>query len=255
MLSQEDIAGRPALVINRAGTLPLALICEHASHYIPRGFNNLGLRKEAKKSHAAWDIGAFAISQLLSEKLNAPLVASGVSRLVYDCNRPPDASDAMPSATELVDIPGNHFLSKRERQERLQSYYEPFRLAVSKLMAKGMKALVTVHSFTPIFHREYRTVELGVLYDTDTRLADAMMEHAFTETNLETRRNEPYGPDHGVMHTIRDHGIENGVPNVMLEIRNDLLVPASKHEEIAQNLARLIAVSLRDLDFDLPEED
>ncbi len=37
------------------------------------------------------------------------------------------------------------------------------------------------------------------------------------------QRNAPYGPEHGVTHTLKEHGIANGHMNVMLEIRNDLI--------------------------------
>lgn len=250
MLLQEDIAGKPAVLINGTGSTPLAVVCEHASNFIPAQFDALGLSNDACESHVAWDPGAFDVAQRIAEGLNAPLVASGVSRLVYDCNRPPSAPDAMPEKSELFDIPGNAKLSQEERQNRAKMYYEPFRNALSALVAKGMKAIVTVHSFTPIYHGNHRAVELGVLHDTDTRLADAMLFHAQDNTKLLTLRNEPYGPGHGVTHTLKVHGIENEVPNVMLEIRNDLLETAQQREEISQMLLGLLTKSLADIGFD-----
>lgn len=254
MLLQEDIAGRPAVLINGTGSTPLAVVCEHASHFIPAQFNALGLTGDACESHAAWDPGAFDIAQRIAEGLNAPLVVSGVSRLVYDCNRPPSAPDAMPEKSELFDIPGNTKLSQEERHSRTQTYYEPFRETLSSLVANGMKAIITVHSFTPVYHGNHRAVELGVLHDTDTRLADAMLFHAQEDSKLLTLRNEPYGPGHGVTHTLKTHGIENEVPNVMLEIRNDLLETVQQREEISHMLLRLLTKSLADIGFDAPLE-
>lgn len=254
MLRLEQIDGRPAVVVNGKGTTPLAFVCEHASHFIPETFEGLGLTENACKSHVAWDPGAFDVAQIMAQGLNAPLVVSGVSRLVYDCNRPPEAPDAMPAKSELFDIPGNSDLTQDQRAARTQDYYAPFCTALSDILDKDIEALVTVHSFTPVYHGKNRAVELGILHDNDTRLADAMLAHAPNETSLLTERNEPYGPEHGVTHTLKVHGINNGIANVMLEIRNDLLETPEQRLEIAQMLLQILRKSLDDIGFSAPRE-
>ena len=92
------------MVKNTNGSSSIVIVCEHASSDIPASFNSLGVSQEARKSHAAWDPGALAVAIRLSEQLDAALIAGAVSRLVYDCNRPPDAPDAMPSKSEIFDI-------------------------------------------------------------------------------------------------------------------------------------------------------
>lgn len=72
--------------INPKGKTPIVLICEHASKYIPKKLNGLGMSAEGLDSHAAWDIGAYELACNISELIDAPLVAARVSRLVYDCN-------------------------------------------------------------------------------------------------------------------------------------------------------------------------
>ncbi|WP_380056658.1 N-formylglutamate amidohydrolase [Falsihalocynthiibacter sp. SS001] len=253
MLRLEEIDGKPAVVINDAGSAPLAVVCEHASRFIPEKFEGLGLTDAARNSHAAWDPGAFNVAQILAIELNAPLIASGISRLVYDCNRPPEAPDAMPAKSELFEIPGNTDLSPEARDSRTTAYYEPFRDAVAARMS-GTRALITVHSFTPTYYGEPRAVELGILHDTDTRLADAMLKHAPDETEMLTLRNEPYGPQHGVTHTLKVHGIENGIANVMLEIRNDLLNTAEQQKDVAHMLLRILKKSLADIGISVSEE-
>ena len=79
-----------AELINPMGKAPAVLICEHASNVIPNSLDNLGLNAEDKVSHVAWDIGAYNMSRRMSELLDAPLIASKISRLVYDCNRAPE---------------------------------------------------------------------------------------------------------------------------------------------------------------------
>ena len=116
ILSNED--GPAVEVVNPDGTAAICLVCEHASSAIPRSLGILGLNEMARKSHAAWDPGAALLARKLAASLDAPLVLGRVSRLVHDCNRPPDRADAMPSRTEEIDIPGNRDLSDDEKAAR-----------------------------------------------------------------------------------------------------------------------------------------
>src|SRR6056297_413365 len=96
-MSEADVQAndRPVEVVNSAGASSVVFVCEHASKHIPASLNNLGLGREARESHAAWDPGAMGIARRLAEGFDAALVVGTVSRLVYDCNRPPEAPDAM----------------------------------------------------------------------------------------------------------------------------------------------------------------
>jgi len=190
-----------------------------------------------------------AVATHLSALLDARLVAGTVSRLVYDCNRPPEADDAMPAHSELFDIPGNANLDDTERAHRSQTIYAPFRAALeaSLTQAPQPRALVTVHSFTPVYMGKPRAVELGILHDEDSRLADEMLRLAPRFMEMDVQRNAPYGPENGVTHTLRLHGIKNGILNVMLEIRNDLIATADQQRNVAGRIARLLSDSLTSL--------
>lgn len=246
--------GAVARLDNGGGRAPLLLVCEHASNRIPAEFGGLGLDAEVRSSHVAWDPGALAVAEALSRRLDAPLVYSTVSRLVYDCNRPPDAPDAMPARSEVFDIPGNAGLDTAERARRTRLYYEPFRKLLAETLAQGRRAMVTVHSFTPVYMGRRRDVELGVLHDSDSRLADAILELAPRFCPLEARRNAPYGPRDGVTHSLREHALPAGIPNVMLEIRNDLIASPQAQQQVAASLAPLITAALAGLDRSFSQE-
>ena len=117
ILSVDD--GPAAEVVNPNGRAPVCLVCEHASAAIPSSLGALGLADADRYSHAVWDIGAEELARTLSRRLDAPLVLARVSRLVYDCNRPPEREDAMPARTETIDIPGNRDLTPAERKTLL----------------------------------------------------------------------------------------------------------------------------------------
>ena len=242
-----ELTGRSAVsLLNANGAGQVVIVCEHASHYIPAEFSNLGLSEEVRTSHIAWDPGAALVSEHLSRSFDAPFVRGEVSRLIYDCNRPPEAESAMPARSELFDVPGNAKIDQAERDRRTAAVYVPFTRCVEDVMVKAgpEAALVTIHSFVPVYHGKPRAVELGILHDADSRLADAMLAAAPKHTQMNTQRNEPYGPEDGVTHTLKLHGLPNGVPNVMIEIRNDLVATPEACAQVAGMLHDLISEAL-----------
>lgn len=254
MLLRSDILtsadGNAVAVENSAASGPVVLICEHASRRLPERAGDLGLPTDALESHIAWDPGALAVSRLLSEKLDAVLVHQRFSRLIYDCNRPPEAPGAMPEKSEIYDIPGNIGLGVAERYARTAALYVPFHDTISTILAQRAAAsrqsvVVTVHSFTPIYFGKPRAVEIGILHDTDSRLADGMLQAA-EGGPYRVERNSPYGPEDGVTHSLRLHALPHGHLNVMIEVRNDLIAENNGQGVVADYLAVLIRHAIAD---------
>lgn len=240
-------------VLNPQGRGAALILCEHASNKIPERYQGLGLSESDQQSHAAWDPGARDVALGLMRALDAPLIASTVSRLVYDCNRPPEAASAMPEQSEYITVPGNRDLSAAARDERVQTIYTPFCTAVRDMIAARKAAglvphLITIHSFTPVYYGKPRDCEIGILHDNDSRLADAMLAEAHQLPTRVIRRNDPYGPDDGVTHSLKLHGIARGLPNVMIEIRNDLLVGEEAQAAIVGALLTLLRPAMATLD-------
>ncbi|MFP7569491.1 N-formylglutamate amidohydrolase [Marivita sp. S2033] len=236
--------GPAAEVINPDGTAPICLVCEHASAFFPASVNHLGVAPEHRESHAAWDIGGRDLAVALADRLDAPLVASRVSRLVYDCNRPPSATAAIPEKSEAIDVPGNLNLTETERAARICEVYDPFRNLLRATLDgfATPPALVTVHSFTPVWFGEPRDVELGLLHDSDDTLALAMLRAA--PEDLDARLNAPYSVTDGVTHTLREHGIARGLQNVMIEVRNDLISDPAGVSRFATLLSDMLTRAL-----------
>ncbi len=241
--------GSPALVVNGNGSCPAVVICEHASRHIPDSLNGLGLGETDLRSHIAWDIGAEAVSRRLAELLDAPLIVQRYSRLVYDCNRPSTSLAAMPAISETTRVPGNVALTSADRAQRINEIYEPFHNKVSeiinRLVASGTPpAIITVHTFTRTYKGVPRSVDLGVLHDTDSRLADTILGLCEQESGFDARRNEPYGPADGVTHTLVRHCLAAGLRNVMFEVRNDLVADETGQQAWASTLHRLLSQAL-----------
>lgn len=64
----------PYRLLNPEGRSPVVLVCEHASRHIPLELQRLGLDQAAAEEHIAWDIGALALAEELSRRLDAPLL-------------------------------------------------------------------------------------------------------------------------------------------------------------------------------------
>lgn len=239
----------PVRVLNPHGRGRAVLICEHASPMIPASLNGLGLTAQARQSHVAWDIGARDLALELMAELDAPLVAARISRLVYDCNRPPEAADACPAQSERFAIPGNAGLDAADRHRRVAEVYRPFADAVAATLERhpGRPALITVHSFTPVYNGLARAVEMGVLHDADDRLARALLMLAREQTPLRCEMNQPYSAGDGVTHTLRTHAGARGLANVMIEMRNDLIDTPEGVARVAALLAPVLRQAMAEV--------
>lgn len=235
---------------NRAARGPFLIVCEHASNHFPAAFGALGLAPDVQKAHVAWDPGALGLARGLAKALDAPLVSAGISRLIYDLNRPPHAPGAMAERSEVYDVPGNARLSATERRRRTEAVYLPFHAALHAEIARRLAAgrppvIVTVHSFTPVYFGARREVELGIIHDADPTFATAVLAEAHARTGLLCRLNEPYSAADGVTHTLRLQATPYGLHHVMLEIRNDLLADDLAVTAMADGLAPVLTAALQ----------
>ena len=237
--------GEAAIVISRSAVSPYVIVCEHAGFAIPGALGNLGLSASELQSHVAWDPGAAAVAEMLADNLSGTLVKQRYSRLVYDCNRPPSSPDAMRDLSEDTIIAGNQNLSDEEKHWRTQNIYEAFHASVAEqLNRRTNPVMITVHSFTPVYKGVYRDVDVGILHDEDARLGDSMLAVAQFDEGVLVRRNEPYGPQDEVTHTLVKHGQGGKVLNVMIEIKNTLIADEKSQRHYAGQLAETIKTAV-----------
>jgi predicted N-formylglutamate amidohydrolase len=97
-------------IVNAGGRSNAVLVCDHASHRVPERLGTLGLDPLVLAEHISWDRGAADVARRLSAHLDAPLVLSGYSRLVIDCNRPLCNAQSIAERSTGVFIPGNRAL-------------------------------------------------------------------------------------------------------------------------------------------------
>src|SRR5690606_39586651 len=82
--------------------------------------------------HIGWDIGIAGVARQLASLLDAWTVLQPYSRLVIDCNRPPDSPTSIVATSDGTDVPANAALSPAQRQARLQSIFMPYHACISQ---------------------------------------------------------------------------------------------------------------------------
>ena len=218
------------------------VVCDHASNRIPRRLNGLGLSHAELASHIAWDPGAAEVAKRLAGLLGAPLVASGYSRLVVDCNRPLASEESMPLSSDGVAIPGNRSINAADRARRTAALFHPYHRAIAGVLDRRAAAgqpslLLSIHSFTPVMNGTLRPWQVGFAYGRDGRLARHLLDAFARQTEVVVGHNQPYRVDDLFDYTLPVHGEQRGEAHVLIEIRQDLLTTAAECDGWAERLA------------------
>ncbi len=221
--------------------------CDHAANTVPVWINggDLGIGAGDMARHIAYDVGAAGVARALAGRLGAPAVLCGFSRLVIDPNRAENDPTLVMKLSDGAIIPANRHVDAAERERRLNAFYRPYHRAVAEaLAARHSPVMVAVHSFTPqLAGRAPRPWHVGLLYGDDTRLALPLLERLRAEPDLCVGANEPYS-GHLEGDSINRHAIRNGHPNVMIEIRNDLIATGARQAAWAARLAPMLKDAL-----------
>ncbi len=210
----------------RVAPSALLFVCDHASNALPETYGSLGLDAGAADTHIAYDIGAAAVTRALAESFQAPAILARWSRLLIDLNRGADDPTLVMKLSDGRIVPGNRDVGEEERQNRIRRYYRPYHDAIEREIALARAAgitpvLVSMHSFTPVWKGTRRPWDVGVLWDRDGRLAKPLLA-ALARAGFVTGDNEPYsGELEG--DCMFQHGTQNGLPHVLIEIRQDLI--------------------------------
>jgi predicted N-formylglutamate amidohydrolase len=242
LLESPDVP--PVCEDNTAGSSPFLLTCDHYGRALPRRLGDLGLPAGELERHIAWDVGIAGVADALANHLGAHLIAQRYSRLVIDCNRPPEAPSSIPRLSEATAIPGNADLSREAAQARRQAIFDPYHRCIAEVIDQRLRdgvptVLVALHSFTPVYHGVARPWHIGTLYHRDTRLPPLLLKGLRAEPGLVVGDNEPYAVDDDTDYTIPVHGEKRGLINTGIEIRQDLITEPAGQREWADRLARI----------------
>jgi predicted N-formylglutamate amidohydrolase len=231
----------PFELVNAAATRPILLVCDHASRAIPRSLATLGLDAEALSKHIAWDIGAADLTLRLADRLDAPAVLAGYSRLIIDLNRQPGDPQSILGVSDGVVISGNLGLAAEEQEARAEAFHWPYHHAVDQAFARLRRSgpeplFFSVHTFTPSLGGEDRYWDMGVLWNRDPRIAVPLVEILREREGLHVGDNQPYSGKE-IAYTLNLHAGSAGLAHCAVEICQDHCESAAKLDEFADLLA------------------
>lgn len=231
----------PVEEIAANGDSPTALVCEHAGCRVPTKLKHLGLSQKNLHDHIGWDIGAAAVTRDLAARLGAPAVLQRYSRLIIDCNRPPEAPDSIPAISHGIAVPANQNLGSEERQQRLGAVFEPFDAALQAQLSRGCRFAFSIHSFTPNPGDQRRPWDIGFLYRKDTATSSALASMLKElEPHLTIGMNEPYEIDDESDWFVPRYAEPLSLQHSLIEIRNDHLRTVEGQQWWSDRLASII---------------
>jgi predicted N-formylglutamate amidohydrolase len=226
---------------------PLIFICDHAANALPDGYGTLGLEVGAFAAHIACDIGAEEVTRVLAASTGAPAILARWSRLLIDLNRGPDDPTLVMKLSDGRIIPGNRHAGAKEIAHRLETFHAPYHAAIARRIAAAREAgivpvIISMHSFTPVWKGTPRPWEVGVLWDRDGRLAHPLIA-ALSRAGFTVGDNEPYS---GELENdcLYRHGTMNGLPHVLIEIRQDLIATPEAAQAFAARLKPILDEAL-----------
>ncbi|KMO35271.1 N-formylglutamate amidohydrolase [Methylobacterium variabile] len=233
----ETIPGDPAC--------GLLLLCDHASNAVPPDLDHLGVAAPHFERHIAYDIGAAAVTRALARRLGAPALLTTFSRLIIDPNRGRTDPTLVMRLSDGAVVPGNARIGPEGVAERLARFYDPYDRAIDEAVAAAFAAgappaIVTVHSFTPAWRGVARPWHVGILWDRDDRLAGPLIAALRADpARFTVGDNQPYGG--GLPgDTIDRHAMARGLPNALIEIRQDLIGDEAGAEDWAARFSALL---------------
>lgn len=222
--------------------------CDHATNRVPGwvGGGDLGIAAADMARHIAFDVGAAGLARALADRLDSPAILSDFSRLVIDPNRGEDDPTLVMKLYDGTVIPANRHAGAEEVARRLDRLYRPYHAALGRLAARRADTVIcAVHSFTPrLCGRPPRPWQVGVLYShRDARLAKPLIARLRAEPDLCVGDNEPY-LGHLDGDAIDRHALGPGRPNVLIEVRNDLIGTDGAQADWAARLAPMLEAVL-----------
>ncbi|SFO88446.1 N-formylglutamate amidohydrolase [Tranquillimonas alkanivorans] len=243
------MAYQPFFVIGGDRPSRWLVTCDHAANTVPDEVagGTLGLSDADMHRHIAYDVGAAGLASALAEALDAPAILSNFSRLVIDPNRGEDDPTLVMKLYDGSIVPANRHADAAEVERRKALCYRPYHAALEQLAARREDTVIlSIHSFTrQLQGRPPRPWQVAVLYAGDDRLARPTLARLNAEADLCVGDNQPY-TGHLPGDAIDRHALTHGRPNVLIELRNDLIRQEAEQRAWSRRLAPLLDAALAD---------
>lgn len=232
----------PFVIIPSKSDQSVFCFCDHASNHIPERFGQLGLDDKELQRHIAWDIGAETVTRQFCNTFGAAGLLARFSRLLIDPNRDLSSNGLIPKISDGTIVPGNKDLSDQHRQDRIDTYYEPYHQMLEEqlnLLEKRANdpLIVSIHSFTLKPETgDQRELDIGLLWKVDESKAIRVKAEIERVHPYIIGLNEPYSALK-LNHTMDRHVIPRGWRHITFEVRQDLIDTEAKALLMAERLS------------------
>ncbi len=241
-------------ILNDDAVSPVIVLCDHATRHIPPdiGAADLGLALGDLERHIAYDVGALGAAKYIADYFNAILVHSRFSRLVIDANRGEDDPTLLMRLYDGTIIPGNRRVGADDIEQRLRRFHRPYHAAIrqvidDKIALGAMPVLLSIHSFTPQLRGgRKRPWHIGALWGDDGTLALPFIQNLRLLGDVCVGNNEPYsGGLPG--DTLNVHGLNRGLPHLLIEFRSDLIEDGDGQKAWAEKIIPALNAAIASL--------
>jgi predicted N-formylglutamate amidohydrolase len=205
----------------------IVITCEHATNDLPEDYSwSEHDQRHFVDEHWGIDIGAFEMAKELAAELKCVFVHSLYSRLLLDTNRSIVSDTLFRKTGDGHEVDLNKDLTYEEEQRRIKRFYIPYYEALREISTKVDPTIIlSIHSFTPNYQGEKRSLEMGVLYGHDSTKFAIDVNEGMKNKGYYSEINKPYdgittmGTVKSLIfakHPSKRHGIT-------FEFRNDIL--------------------------------
>ena len=219
----------------RVADAPLVLASEHASAALPSPWKWSAEDEWLLPTHWASDLGAAELTRELAAALGAAAVLARFSRLLIDPNRPLESATLLRTHADGREVALNRRIATADADERV-GYWRAYHDELDRVLGGERAGVVlSVHSYTPLYQGQRRDYGLGVLFDREEGLGQALAR-AVAPLG-EVRLNEPYSGKAGLIYSAQRHADETGKRAVEIEVRQDLAIDPGFRRRLVQAIA------------------
>ncbi|MEM7433922.1 MAG: N-formylglutamate amidohydrolase [Myxococcota bacterium] len=202
----------------------VVLTCEHAGSALPAPWSWPEADLRLIGTHWSCDLGADSLTRNLAEALGAPAVVSRFTRLLVDPNRPLDSDTLFRSEADGLPVELNTSITTADRERRIREYYQPYHAAATQMVQRSDAEIVFgIHTFTRLYEGDARSIELGVLFDYEEHLGNALVAH-LQDAGFVAAANQPYSGKAGLAYSPVLHAQQFDRRALEIEARQDLVV-------------------------------
>ena len=201
-----------------------------------------------REMHWAWDLGAEAFSRELSTELGCTGIVTRFTRLLIDANRAMDQENLFREIADGEVVELNAGLTEADKTRRVETYWRPYHKTIEALMdEQSIDFLLSIHSFTPLYEGNPRSVEMGVLHDGScTELAGYWRDRLESLSGMDVRLNEPYTGIGGYMYSASRHAERGNCATIEMEFRQDILENPDERARLVPLFAQVVRETLSD---------